>query len=684
MQHIIQERSKSATEQYENQIKEQQKQIDDLKFFQDLDLDKATTNANANTKSIAIANATKLEQMEAQLHKSLADNTHLSQQITQLKSHNIDLQANLHACNPPMSTPDAYKKALRLQSELLDARNLMQEEVLGRERAETNLQCVQMESDSRINEKGNLIKDLEKALEERVKDLDDGVAIMKSLEEEMFGVQTTLEEERGLNSELKQKFEAFEMEKNSLAEKLRSELEASKQKVKDMEDRFDREKGELEDNCDDLMQEIENMKGRINDMEMKRKLKDETIQGLEQVEKEHREMISTMKKDHNAEMDQLKASAEEHAADAKASKEKIEAMEEVVSMYHEKARREIQEFATRAEEASKEETAARQQLQECLLKVDEAEKEIDSLLNDMEFMQKELVEKEAILEDLEKSHSELSEKCAELSETSRANTTAKAKEHQHMREKKKWSSTEKTLREELANIRQQCSEFRSENKALSSERNELDQVYSQMEEENHFLKKEMTSMEENLEEYSKTLENVEEESTSRTKSLEQELVRLQNMNIVRPSPRPSAQFEEMKTALQSKNKEIERVQKMADAAMNEVRALKRTSNPSPHFEDLTPRIKNSSPTFNAFNTDENEAKRHTSASSSPSKLEWDEMDNLSTSRKANAAEVVETSSAIQSRRDDGTPDFVKQERRAIENDAIRSYMRHRRRQKRLS
>ncbi len=719
LEQIIQDRVKSTNsqlEEYQLKMKSQQKQIEDLKFFQELDGNSGNNKGGGSGSGSGSGNGNgtgtfknqhhqtqrdvqrqkekekATQEMEAELnaikshlHKTLTENSHLSNQVSSLKNQNIDLQANLQACNPPMSSPDAYKKALRLQSDLLDAKNVLQEEILRRERAETNLECLRMESESQISKKGRKISDLESALDERSSDLNDGVAIMKSMEEEMLAMQDKLQEEHEMNQEMKMKYEAFEKEKNSLADRLRKELEASKQKLKTMEERFDREKGELEENCDELTEEIEKMKVRAKEMEEKRKVRDQKLKEMEKVELEQKSLIQTMKQDHEEEVKLLKESLEKETTHAKECKEKITAMEEVVSMYHEKARAEIQEYSTRAEEADKQETEAREELQECLDKVDEAEKEINSLLDDLKLMKHDYDEKE-------KAFDELKEKHEQLSETFKANNASKARDHQHMREKKKWAASEKQLREELALVKKQFNDIQQGSQVITNERDQLDKAFNEIEEENAYLKSEISTMEQEIEEFSKA----EEEYMSRTKSLEQELVRLQNMNS-RASPTSAhvgnAELKDMKMALRSKDQEIEQLQKMANNAMTEVNALKRNHHPSPNERSATPRISNASPTFDAFNTDDDEVQRFTaSLTTSPSmgQPEWDEMDNATTSRKFNSSSEAPPSlaalreSAREATWDNSsvTPEFAKQERRAIENDAIRSYMRHRRRQKR--
>jgi hypothetical protein len=650
LEQIIQDRIDATTSALHEEIKSQEKQISDLKFFQDLDLDKATPNTH-QTPVISPEHQAMMQQLET-------ENSHYAQTISHLKEDNLNLQANLQACNPTMNSSDAYKKALRLKSDLLDSKNLLQEEILGRERAETNLQCVKMESDGKLMEQQNKIVELERNLEERMKDLNDGVHIMKAIEDEMEGVQIELDQEREGGQELRGQFEQFEEEKNKLAKSLGEELETSKAHLEKVEERFDTEKKELEEKCQELEDEVISMKDKVLVMEEKKK------KSLKELKHVHEKSVLDLRK-----------TLDEQTEETNELQEQLHSMEEVVRMYHEKARGEIQEYGRQAEEANTQEMQAREQLQDCLVKVDDADSEIESLLKDMEMLKNELDDKDVVIKEMEETQSQLSEAVKTYS-------SGKAKEHQFMRDKKKWATTEKSLREELKAVKDVFSKVSDESKNLVNERDGLDGAFRQMEEENEYLKKNLNVVENDLEKVCAVLESVEDESISRIKSLEQELVRAQNMTSSRPSPRTSTEMSDLKNALRIKDEEIRQVRELASTAMNEVAQLKqRTSRaspgPSPSSEP-TPRIKNASPEFNAFQSEER-PRNYESRGGSSGDDDWDEMDNMRTSKppKQSPPRQVRSQPHPSVAAESPTP-----QRRTIENDAIRSYMRHRRRNSR--
>ena len=249
--------------QFKAQIQNQQKQIEDLKFFQelkandddedeknigngngvksnknnkddDIDDDDATGDAKNGKiqESIKIQKelqlqvqtmTSQLQAYQSQIRTTQGENTRLNSTINHHTHEILNLKASLqalqHAANPSdpstMSSPDAYKKALKAQGGLHEAQNLMQEEALSRERAETNLQCLQMEHAKKVAEYQEKIKVLEKTIEEKFRDLDDGVLIMKGLEEELMVVGNDLDEERGARKRESKKFQDFESEKVS-------------------------------------------------------------------------------------------------------------------------------------------------------------------------------------------------------------------------------------------------------------------------------------------------------------------------------------------------------------------------------------------------------------------------------------------------------------------------------------
>lgn len=644
LEDIIENRIAVRTSELEQVISQQQKQISDLKFFQDLDLDKVPAADTDKVKNVISPQLQQqIEATVSKLSKVQMDNTRLNQMVAQLRDENINLQANLQACNPTMSSSDAYKKALRLQSDLLDSKNLLQEELLRRERAETNLQCFRLQSENELKKSHERVLELEDELKERSKDLDDGIQIMKSLEEEITSVQQELEKERQHNYDLQQEFEEFEAEKNLLAKKLGDELELSKNHLKDMEDRFDREKKELEVKCTELVEEVRSMKLKVLDMDEKKT-----------------RSIMELKRQHEEKERNLQSKLEEKASEMKALEEKMTAMEEVVAMYHEKARAEIQEYARQVEDANAKETEARERLQELLSKLKDSEKEMEGLLGDLEVMRSELEGKDRVVRELETKNSEISESLKTF-------TSAKAKEHQLMRDKKKWIAIEKTLREELRSTKEQHHQVAGERQNLKFERDDLSKRLKIIENENYQMKHKLDMTEKDLDKVYSALEDVERESTRRIACLEQELVRTQNVSTTLPSPTSSAEIDELKSALQRKEYEIRRAQEVANAAMDEIESLRKQSNSfshsgrPPNFQTLQ-RDQEVSSAFDAFDT--TDGMDHFEK---VTELDWDEMDNMSTSRKAQ--------SAVKS----VTPDNPTHQRRSIENDTIRSYMRSRRR-----
>lgn len=642
LEEIIESRITARTSELQEVISQQQKQISDLKFFQDLDLDKVPAGTN-NAQGISPELETQIQVTAAKLSKVTLENTRLNQMVTQLRDENINLQASLQSCNPTMTSSDAYKKALRLQSDLLDSQNLLQEESLRRERAETNLQCFRMESENELKKSHERVLELEDILKERSKDLDDGIQIMKSLEEEIESVQQELEKERQHNDDLQNEFQEFEKEKNLLAKKLGDELELSKNHLKDMEDRFYREKKDLELRCTELVEEVKTMKLKVLDMDEKK------TRSIMEIKRQHEEREKA-----------LHEKLEEKASEVKAMEEKMTAMEEVVEMYHEKARAEIQEYSKEAEDAKAKESAMRERLQESLTKLKSTEKEIEDLLNDMEVMRNELDEKDEAIRELETKNSEISENLKSF-------TSAKAKEHQLMRDKKKWVAIEKSLRDELRSTKEQHHQVSGERKSLLLECDNLRKRLEIIDNENYQLKHKLNMTETDLDKVYSALEDVERESTRRIACLEQELVRNQNVSTSIPSPSSSAEIAELKSVLKSKDDEIHRAHEVANAALNEIENLRKKSNTfsssgRPTNIQTLQRDQEVSSAFDAFDT--SDGMGHFD---NVTELDWDEMDNISTSRKVH--------SAVKS----VTPDNLSQQRRSIENDTIRSYMRSRRR-----
>lgn len=640
LERIIEDRLSAKTLELQDVISQQQKQISDLKFFQDLDLDKVPEDTKA--RDIAAQMEVQLRGAVDKLSQVQSDNTRLNKLLGQLREENLTLQANLQACNPPMSSSDAYKKALRLQSDLLDSKNLLQEEALRRERAETNLECFRLESENELKKSHERVIELEEMLKERTEDLDDGVQIMKSLEDEIESVQKELEKERQHNDNLQNQFEQFEKEKNLLAQKLGEELEASKNHLQEMENRFDKEKKELEEKCTELEEEVRGMKLKVLDMDEKKT-----------------RSIMELKRKHEEKEKNLQALLDEKSEQVKVLEEKINAMEEVVAMYHEKARGEIQEYAKQAEEAKARESNATEKLQEYISRLSDAEKEIEALLDDMDILKSEFDSKDKEIEDLQSKNSEITESLKTF-------TSAKAKEHQLMRDKRKWVAIEKSLREELRSLKEHQNQLVSENKHFQSERGNLSHALESVERENFELRQKLDMTEKDLDKVYAALEDVENESTRRIKALEQELVRTQTSGLTHPSRSSTAEIAELKNCLKTKEAEIRHVQEIANAALNEVENLRQQNHSYAKSGNRALQKDVASSAFDAFGNDDG-----IDHFQNFSELDLDEMDNMSTCRKVVKSPVNSV-----------TPDNIANQRKSIKNDAVRSYMQNRRRQNR--
>ena len=679
--------TKHIMETFQQQIEKQQQQIDELKFFHELDQSNnvppppttTSTPTNMNHTNASPSSPT-VQQLQHQITFLTTQEEHYKAQMEQLKSKNIDLQATLQALNPKkyanqMTSSEAYKKALRLQSDLLDSKNLLQEESLRRERAETNLDCFKLEANQRMTEYQTKIQELEQEVQERVQDLDDGVNIMKGLEEEILETKALLEEEEQKNDTLMEQFEAFEKEKEYLTEQLTLQLQENQQYVSNMERRFDEEKRILENQCVEFQKEVDIMKERVKDMEEKRKAKDEMMDELQDLQDDMEATIKQMQmteQEHQQTIADLEDQLEQMKDQVRNSNDKVAAMEQVVATYHENTSIEIQEYASQLEEAHANEAAAREELQEYLSKLKEAQEEIETLCSEMETIHEELEEKRAYAV-------EADQQIASLTESFKSLNSDKAKQHQYMRDKKKWSMTERTLRQELEDIQREFAEYKSEHSELERERDELNKECFQMDDENRYLKEHVKSLEAKIDKYCSALEENETESMNQIKSLEQELHRVQASASFPPNAR-HRELNELKAGIRHKDEDIQKLKRMLEEEKQLVAKWKhdalsnRNSTSSAQMRDVKSHSKALnrpeqvySP-FDGFEEDD-VVKPFTSELS----LEWDEMDNHRTvgtpTKKGNNSPLVQKMV---------TPDAERRERASIENDAVRRYMRQRR------
>jgi chromosome segregation ATPase len=667
---------KHIIQTFQQQIEKQQQQIDELKFFQELDQSNATSpkEDTPTSKSIPSSSSDIVQQLQHQITFLTTKEEEYKTQIEQLQSKNIELQASLQALDPKtyanqMTSSDAYKKALRLQSDLLDSKNLLQEESLRRERAEMNLDCFKLEADQRMMEYQTKIQELEKEVQERIKDLDDGVNIMKGLEEEVLETKALLEEEEQKNDTLMEQFEEFEKEKEYLAEKLTAQLQENQQYVADMESRFDEEKRVLEDQCAEFQKEVDIMKERVKDMEEKRKVKDEMMEELQDLQDDMEATIKQMQlteQENEKTIADLEDQLDKMNEQVRRSNEKVSAMEQVVAIYHEKTSTQIQEYIAQVEEAQANEEVAREELQEYLLKLKEAQEEIETLCSEMEVIHEELEKKRNSADDAE-------QQIASLTESLKSLNSDRAKQHQYMRDKKKWNVMERTLRQELEEVRKDFATYKAEHLALVQERDELNKECFQMDDENKYLKEHVKSLEAKIDKYCSALEENETESSNQIKSLEQELHRVQASTTFSPNT-SNRELDELKTSNHRKDQEIEHLKRMLEnekqlvaqwkngafsngnsSSLSQINSVKTQSSSKP----LNSQDQVYSP-FHGFEEDDD-----VQPFRSDLNMEWDEMDNHRTVGSPPKKSLI-------------SPDTERKERASIENDAVRRYMRQRR------
>ncbi len=526
-----------------------------------------------------------------------------------------------------------------------------------------------------------------------------------------------------------------------MAEKLSEELDTSKIHVSEIEKRFQEEKEALEKKCTDFEQEVKDMKQRVEEMAEKRKGDEEVMKKFESLEKE-RDMLKTQKTEREEALEEKLARAKEEGKDCKKLQDKIAAMEQVVAMYHEKARGEIKEFAKAAEEANEQEALAREELQECLVQLESAEEDINAMMKDMQNMKHEMEVKDADIHEMEQL-------IANNDENERYLTAAKAKEHQHMREKKKWMSTEKNLRDELDEVQREHDAMQEDYDMIRCESDQLHEEITKLEEENEYLTKQVKSMKSDLNRYKSSLETNDKDNLRRIQSLEKELIRAQSKNHGRDNDfygrdhrgGDHEELDKMKNLLRKKEDETRQAQEMAKAATEDLQEIKRqmsnlsasnnsissasqynrSSNSysknhyrqrsSPTYRDQTDRSMSSRSRGQSYynndhehdtdfhdDTEDEEVRRYTSNSTKNSRSKtptpttmstsWDEMDNpnlvTATTTPSNTGGYSvrsNNSKGSLSRANSVTPDSAahERERRTIENDAIRTYMRQRRR-----
>jgi chromosome segregation ATPase len=642
----IQELIENRIQQNENEtIITLKKQLDELKFFQELEKDQQWNedqNVMINNKSVSSSpppppqeSLQQIEQLQTQLRAAQStvntlntENASINTQLVELREETIDLQAKLQFFSPNshnMSIPDAYKKALKLQSEVLDVRTLLQEEMLRREGAETNVECMKMEYEKKEMEMTDRIQELGKEVEERVNDLDDGVIIVKGLEEELE-VMT---------------------EQYSKAESKVKELQEQLYECKT----FEKEKKILEGQCEDFELEVKEMKVRVREIEAKRQMIDEQEKQfqemgckLESMTEGHKVELNRIEREHQERISAYEQSLDVKVVEVKNLQEKIVAMEKIVTMYHEKARSEVKEFAQQVDNAKQHEAEAREELHEALKQIQDHEDASEQLENEIVEIRDQLDLKEVKLK-------EANEKVLELSKKAKTQNVMNSKEQQYMREKKKWITMEKNLRKDLRESTEKLINLELNDVVLTDENKELMDLIDEVERANEELEEESNTFKERLQAF-------EEESSIRINTLEQKLYRLQKSSPVKE--KVEVRYNDGHIFMQEEN------------VMREIGAFQQSNKRELRVE--TNNI-NQNREFKFEESDDEDAGLsidNQSRASKPTKVK-PRQDELMVSPRDVVWRDTDGASMTSSKKSKD------RDRKSIENDAIRKYMRHRRR-----
>ncbi len=724
----IQELIQNKIERNENEtIVALKKQVDDLKFFQELEREKQSNNqhptlsssstvmgqlnaippslaspssspfrprspsrsllqhqhsqqtTNFNTTTDITQLQLDLQAAQTTLNTLHAENTNLTASLSLLREENIDLQAKLEITH--LSSPEAYKKALKFKSELLEKENLLQEEILRRERAETNVECLKMEYGSERGELQIKIKELERTIEERNHDLDDGVLIVKGLEEEISITEDSLEKEKAKVKGLEYVVETCKREKQEMKEEVEARLNASKTHNEQIRSIFEKEKKDLEAKCEDFESEIQEMKQRVNEMEEKRHFIEEREEEFKKLEEqweverlEHKIEISRMETEHKERVRAYQKSLDGKVGETKSLQEKISAMEMIVSEYHEKARNEIKEYMQGKEDAERKATKSKKELDEARKRIEELEESSTLMETNLDELQEELTTKDSDL-------AEANEKVSKLSELVKAQTATKKKDHQLIRAQKKFVATEERLRKELEETKEELYSFQTQNEVNSGEIEELTAVVQEIEEENEILRKKVKALMEQNKTFKDELVISDEEARGRINSLEQELCRLQRSSPVKEklemryhNGHVFMQEEKLIAEIKTSSKTDKRTEEPKNETSYRVSSRMDRRLEDPKYEreyKVSSRMDKT--------TEERKYEREMDRRLEDTKYETVSRVSLSSSSKTRdelmdvAWDEIEGNMTIASK---ASREF--KERQGIENDAIRKYMRQRR------
>lgn len=408
----------------DEKIRKLQKEMDEMKFFHELESGKDTNDTNSAGNSSSRTDiegyAKQNEALRRQIARIESENSILLQNMTKVKKENSELQASIRSHqqlqqamneNDPKAS-NIYKKALKFQSELTQMKSTLQEEILARERAETNLDCFKLESQNKLSIREQEYNEMRENFDEMSKDLEEGVMIMKGLEEELLLAQSDMEEERQKRKESEESSKV-----------MGNDLSTLKERCEELESQIGtysaREK-ELKENLEENMTQLEHIKKDL------------------QKEQDERQSMKELRESSSEEWSKEKAALEEELLKLRAHHE--EELNILTAQHGEHVRNLEKELERRDEELNSE-------------KQD---------LEIIEEMTQSLAEKQNEIESAR-------ETIAEMTEGMKILTSLKAKDHQHMREKKKWVSAEQKLRQELSTLQNELITYQEDHKRLQQE-----------------------------------------------------------------------------------------------------------------------------------------------------------------------------------------------------------------------
>jgi len=708
---LVEQRINGGTQKMsdkDKEIKSLKKQVDELKFFQELDSDdgdesddgvsdgskapspekkKRRKSNKENKKSTWKTEYTEeievlkqhLSRAEGKAYQLEAENTHVRSTLKHIKQDNISLQAVVEASSPKaLSSPEAYKKALRLQGELHEARSALQEESLEKERAETNLDCYKVEIETKLKDAEERETSMRGNVKDMSNDLQEGVNIMKGLEEELQISQTRLKEEMERAQEVQKKLDELGKEQSNTSQLYEKQLGNANNKLKENEATFSKEKKELELKCTQLEEATKMMKKRVNEMEAKRGMQKKDLMEnsnernkIKELEKsllekdaDHTKMVSLIEAENQERIRASEQTLQDKVVEVNVLQDKVVGLESILA----KVKSQTEEDGTKLNGAY---SQLKHEHENCLIELTEAqemnvqfEREVKNLYEESVLKAKEI--------------KVLQEKVEELPAMAKQTVSIKAKEHQYMRDKKKWSMTEQRIREQISVLQDESSTLEEENQQLLQYKEGLDKEVIYLRKENELLDSKVKIMSKTIEMHNSSIETSEEVCCQRIKSLEQELCRAQS------KASPHVEIQKLQQALQCKDKELEQSHQIAGKAMEQIKNLKSEKVYTTQRHQQTPKKEyHSGSPFDHYRTndeimgsaeDEIMGSTQDEIMGSTSSVEgrpWDTDDEWKEARTPVA-------------RGDGTRrKFVspiteqQPERARIENDALRKYIRQR-------